>query len=84
MGTKNNEICWRLRFHFIVAYWEVLFKEVIDLVYVSSKSITDICSLASLFLPREKYLHINRMNCKLNLVINGVDLVLFLMLSDFV
>lgn len=40
MGTKNNEICWRLRFHFFVAYWEVLFKEVILFMLAQNQSLT--------------------------------------------
>lgn len=39
MGTKNNEICWRLRFHFFIENWEVLFKEVILFMLAQNQSL---------------------------------------------
>lgn len=55
MSTKNNEICWRLRFHFFLAYWEVLFKEVILFMLAQNPSLTSALLQVCFYLGKNIY-----------------------------
>lgn len=55
MGTKNNEICYRLRFHFFSESWEVLFKEVIVFMLAQNQSLTSAFLQVTFYLGKNTY-----------------------------
>lgn len=55
MGTKNNEICWSLSFHFFVENWEILVKEVILFMLAQNQSLTFALLQVYFYLAKNTY-----------------------------